>query len=66
MILMEITFISYINHSNEQSKNFFFKVYVFVLRESERDLCVGKEQREGEGENPKQALHCQHGARCGA
>ena len=41
----------------------FFKVYVFILRETET-ARVGKWQRGGE--NPKQALRGQHRARRGA
>ena len=39
---------------------FFFKVYLFILRERE-GMCKGRE-----GENPKQGLHHQHGAQRGA
>ena len=43
---------------------FFFKVYLFFF---ERNRVSGGEgEREGERENPKQALHCQHRAQCGA
>ena len=36
----------------------------FILRE--RESAQGREQNERETENPKQAPHCQHRARCGA
>ena len=43
----------------------FLKVYLFILRETEA-VQVGEGQTEKETENPKQAPHCQLGARCGA
>ena len=37
----------------------FFKVYLFILRETDNTSRGGAE-KDGEGENPKQAPHCQH------
>ena len=38
----------------------FFKFILFILRERERaSTHMGGAEREGEKENPKQALHCQ-------
>ena len=34
-------------------------MFVYFVGES---ACVGDGQREREGQNPKEALHCQHGA----
>ena len=42
----------------------FFYVYLFTLREIE--TVWGGAERERETENPKQALHYQHRAQCGA
>ena len=47
---------------------FFFKfiyLLIYLERERERELA-GEGQRERDRENPEQALHCQHRARCGA
>ena len=49
-------------HTLTLSKTSFFNVYLFW----EREGGLGKRQREREKENPKQALHCQHGAQCQA
>ena len=43
----------------------FFFLSSFILRETET-ARVGEEQRERERQNPKQAPHCQQGARRGA
>ena len=52
-------------HGNLTSGNFFlFNVYLFILRGGES--AVGEGQKEGERENPKQALCCQPRAPRGA
>ena len=48
----------------------FFKC-LFILRKRERERereCIsrGEGKKRGERENPKQALHCQHGSQCRA
>ena len=41
-------------------------VLMFVYFERERESAQGRGRERGERENPKQALHCQHGAQCRA
>ena len=45
---------------------FFKSIYLFCERETDRKQSEGGAERERERENPKQALHCQCRARCGA
>ena len=45
---------------------FFFFYSSFISRESNACAGAGERQRQGEKENPKQTLHCQHKAQCGA
>ena len=45
----------------------FLNYSLFIYFERERATCSSREgQREGERENPRQALHCQHRSRCSA
>ena len=44
----------------------FYDFLMFIYLERERESVIGEGQREGERENPKQALHYEHRAWPGA
>ena len=55
--------------SSQNRVSFLFLKFIHSLRERERErerVQVGGRQRLRKRENPKQALRCQHKARCGA